>query len=317
VNSEFIFKSDNDISGDNLLSYDENETTSNSDRLANNKLQGVGDKREGIRQDPIGYEQLWQLRTSSGNLEDNISEVTENDDILDDLPETEVDQAIDNSIANDDTLIEDGREMYANTSVFMSASGTVDVELPPPLPPRLPSTRQHQDPRSPSQGSSQVSSKCASQSELSRASASQSDLSNRIGTSQSGQHENGFSRQLTSFGRGPDFDSFSGEAVDCSSPNPSLQQQNSNRSCVSSTPKDIPNQSSEPKTLPEKGQQLKALREDLLSRLQSEEQERRWYYSQLQLIAQKISSIPPTSPNSVCFFLYNLSSLWLENLKFM
>ena len=34
---------------------------------------------------------------------------------------------IDNSIANDDTITEDGREMYANTSVFMSASGTVDV----------------------------------------------------------------------------------------------------------------------------------------------------------------------------------------------
>ena len=105
------------------------------------------------------------------------------------------------------------------------------LELPPPLPPRLPSTRQHQDPRSPSQGSSQVSSKCASQSELSRASASQSELSNRIGTSQSGQYETGLTRQFTSFGRGQDSDSFSGGAVDCSSPNPSLQQQqqNSNR----------------------------------------------------------------------------------------
>ena len=40
-------------------------------------------------------------------------------------------------------------------------------------------------------------------------------------------------------------------------------------------------------------------REEVLGKLQSEEQERRWYYSQLQLIAQKISSIPPTDPNSV------------------
>ncbi len=88
------------------------------------------------------------------------------------------------------------------------------------------------------------------------------------------------------------------------------------RSCVSSTPKDIPNQSSEPKTLPEKVQQLKALREDLLSRLQSEEQERRWYYSQLQLIAQKISSIPPTSPNSVSnFALFTINMMILFNCK--
>ena len=41
VNNEFIYKSDNDISGDNLINCDENETTSNGDRLSDNKLQGL------------------------------------------------------------------------------------------------------------------------------------------------------------------------------------------------------------------------------------------------------------------------------------
>ncbi len=42
----------------------------------------------------LSFEALQIPNYLLGNLEDNISEVTENDDILDDLPETEVDQAL-------------------------------------------------------------------------------------------------------------------------------------------------------------------------------------------------------------------------------
>jgi hypothetical protein len=310
--------SDNNISGDNLICDDFN--TRSSGEVHNIKVNGVGERGEGISggQDPIGYEQLWQLGTP-GTVEDNISEVTETEDILDDLPETEVDAHDDDDGGHHHylDLTHDDREMYANTSIFVSASATVDVEVPPPLPPRLPSSRHH-DPRALSEGSdisSSRASKCVSQSELGRAShtTSQSELSTSKSVSQSallvgattGQETGSSSsstRQITGFSRGgggQDFETFSGGAVDCSSPHPSLPLQATNRSCVTSTPKDQTSEPNKTATV----QELKQKREELLERLQSEEQERRWYYSQLQLIAQKISSIPPTSPNSVSLCL--------------
>ena len=44
---------------------------------------------------------------------------------------------------------------------------------------------------------------------------------------------------------------------------------------------------------------LLMFREELIASLQAEEQERQWYYTQLELIAQKIRNIPLSSLHSV------------------
>ena len=120
-------------------------------------------------------------------------------------------------------------------------------EVPPPLPPRLPSinrsSSRFQDTRSHSEGGysqSEHSIGSNSQSELNRSSFSQSELknsntqnyqseqANRKSVSQSAlpsvAHRTGSSssrsRPITGSIKGQDFEGFSGGAVNCSSPNP-------------------------------------------------------------------------------------------------
>lgn len=60
---------------------------------------------------------------------------------------------------------------------------------------------------------------------------------------------------------------------------------------------------------------LLMFREELIASLQAEEQERQWYYTQLELIAQKIRNIPLSSLHSVSTSVYTVGSIKLWNRK--
>ena len=60
---------------------------------------------------------------------------------------------------------------------------------------------------------------------------------------------------------------------------------------------------------------LLMFREELIASLQAEEQERQWYYTQLELIAQKIRNIPLSSLHSVSTSVYIVGSIKLWNRK--
>lgn len=63
---------------------------------------------------------------------------------------------------------------------------------------------------------------------------------------------------------------------------------------------------------------LLMFREELIASLQAEEQERQWYYTQLELIAQKIRNIPLSSLHSVSTSVYIVVfiKLWIRKMIF-
>ncbi|XP_023332204.1 adenomatous polyposis coli protein [Eurytemora carolleeae] len=236
------------------------------------------------------YEQLWELSTTVNEYD--VPEVGVDEDILDEEEEGLVEGSVDNWEDN----------LYENTSIT-AAHLTLSVEVPPPLPPRLPSRSNlnhatdnsnaltHFDRNSQSGLSDRNSQSIHSDrnSQPSQRSATQSESSKSSKPNLSSNKCNDVN-----------FDKFSVGGLNCSTPHPALPSL-SNRSCVTSTPKEFgggqtikgPSGNSRSKT-----ELLQKKREELIASLQAEEQERQWYYTQLELIAQKIRNIPLSSLHS-------------------
>jgi len=165
----------------------------------------------------------------------------------------------------EDFSLEDQRDLYENTSSI--ASGLVGVEVPPPLPPRLPS-------RLASSG------RPLPASDRSLTGSDQSAARSQDGAPGLPRAQPVYAKSSrASSGGDANYDNFAASrTLDCSSPQVSLHSR------LTSTPRD--NDS------PLRLANLRQKREELLSSLQTEEQEKQWHYTQLELIAQTIRHIP-------------------------
>jgi len=166
------------------------------------------------------------------------------------------------------------------TCLLMKITALNFLEHPPPLPPRLP-VRPGSALGTPDNSKSADNSKNLAKSEHSHSS---SKNSNQL-TSESSCKLKKLSKSESST-----YDQFTQRHLDCSTP--STAWQGSQASHVTSTPKEVADVDKK------KIKELKAKRAELISSLQTDERERQWHYTQLELISQKIRGIPLTSAQS-------------------
>jgi len=221
----------------------ENVSESSSNNNVNLNFANIAQSGPEVNPEESVYESLWE---TGSLLKPRVNEVEE-------LGEEE---------GRTSQVEEAGEEsFYENTGIGNEAT-TVGIEVPPPLPPRLPSTLLTAD-------SSFAS---ASLPSLPSHTPSLTPLKQQ---SQQNGNTNEQERQ-----------------EDCSTPLTCRQQLNLG---LTSTPKEQRQEGEKLQRLTE----LRKRREDLIAELQSEERERQWHYTQLELISQKLRSLPLTSSLSV------------------